>query len=117
MPEITQQSIQADLIALESQLSLMFGLDTVTPMERENMLVRIYSLVMSESVARVLEMMDDDEVDRFNAVIDNDPSEQIVIEYLLEAVPEFPDIMEKVAFEMMDEIMSQLYPSRETQNV
>lgn len=76
------------------------------PEEQEELLLDLGDLVFRGSMLRLIERMDDATKDDFNALMDTDPSEDGVMEFLQTRVPDADQAVEETLADIRSDILA-----------
>lgn len=79
-------------------------LEALLPEEQEEILLELNSLVFKGSLLRLIERMDEKTKEDFNALMDTEPKEEVVLEFLESRVPE----VDKAVTETLEELTSDI---------
>ena len=88
--------------------SLLDALDIegLAPEEQEELLLELNALIFKGSLVRLIERMDDATKDAFNTLMDTDPSEDQVLDFLNQNVPDADKAVEETVQELRDDILA-----------
>ena len=78
----------------------------LAPAEQEELLLDLGDLVFRGSMLRLVERMDDATKDDFDALMDTDPSEDQVIGFLTERVPDADAAVEETIADLRSDILA-----------
>lgn len=98
MTKLTEQDAQKLLEALD--------ISELSPEEQEELLLDLGDLVFRGSMLRLIERMDDKTKDDFNALMDTDPSEDSVIDFLYSRIPEADQAVEETLADIRSDILA-----------
>ncbi len=82
----TQLDIRKDIIS-------SFGIDKLSEDKREEAIMQIGKIIFQGTLMRVLPLLEEEQVDRYNELMDTKPDPIKVMEFFLEEVPTFMEIL------------------------
>ena len=88
-----------------------FELDKLSENEKEEMILKIGSVIYQNVLMRVLETMPDEDQDEFEKILDNDAKPEEIFTFLNNKVPNFEQIINEEAIKLKNktsDIMGQI---------
>jgi hypothetical protein len=82
------------------------GIDDLLPEEQEEMLLELGDLVFRNSLVRLIERMDDATKSDFNLLLDTDPSEEVVMAFLKERIPDADKTVQEAVADLRSDILA-----------
>ena len=86
------------------------GLEDLSEEEQQTLLLDIQSLIFKGTMVRILEKMNDEEKEAFNAFLESDPSEDEMMSYMEEKVPQAKDAALEAISELKNDILAGTQP-------
>ncbi len=81
-------------------------IEALAPEEQEEILLDLNSLIFKGSLVRLVEKMDDDTREEFNAFVETDPSEEQMDAFLKEKVPGTDEAVKEAIEDLASDILA-----------
>jgi len=96
---------------IKEKITKILDLEKLSGTEREDILIKIGSIIFQNVLARALEKISDKEQDEFEAILDKNADPEEIFEFLKSKVDDLDKIIEEEAIKFKDKasnIMSQI---------
>ena len=80
--------------------------DHLTSDEQESLLLDLNSLIFRGSLVKLVERMDDETRDAFNTLVESNPTEELMEEFLMTHVPDADKAVEETVEELTSDILA-----------
>jgi hypothetical protein len=103
IPQLTQVEVTDAIQESISMLLDRYGISSLPSNEQREAIDKIGDLLTSEIIARAVDRMDDEQAKKFSDFIDTDPSQENVLQRLMQNDPLFVQSINDVAEEFIAE--------------
>ena len=88
----------------------VLGLSGLSEEEQQNLLIDMQELIFKGSIIRMLERMNEEEKDSFNAYLSSSPSEDAMMDYLEQHVPSAKEAILDTIADVKSDILAVTQP-------
>ena len=96
---------------IQNNISKALELENLSPEERQEILIRVGTVIYQNVLMRVMELITDEEQNEFEKILDNNGKPEEIFSFLKNKVPDFEKIIEEEALKFKNKttnIMDQI---------